>query len=71
MYIVRTSTTGEMLCSSPCIDCFLKMKEFNMRSIIYVDHDGNTVKRNFDDFHTSHRSSGNKAIRSKRVNLCK
>lgn len=71
IYIVRISNAGELMCSAPCIDCFLKMKEFNIRSIIYVDHSGNTVKRNFDDFHTSHRSSGNKAIHAKRVKMCK
>ena len=67
MYIARLSGGGEMLCSSPCIDCFLKMKEFNIRSIIYIDHDGNIVKRSFDNFHTSHISSGHKAIKAKRV----
>jgi tRNA(Arg) A34 adenosine deaminase TadA len=67
IYVARVSTMGEMLCSAPCIDCFLKMKEFNIRSIIYIDHSGNTVKRNFDDFHTSHTTSGKKAILTKRV----
>ena len=67
MYIVRVSSTGEMMCSTPCIDCFLKMKDFNIKSIIYVNHEGNMVKRNFDDFNTSHRTSGQKAIKAKRV----
>lgn len=70
IYIARISSTGEMLSSSPCIDCFMKMKEFNIRSIIYIDHNGNIMKRHFDDFHTSHRSSGHKAIKSKRVKMC-
>ena len=67
IYIGRVSNTGEMVCSSPCIDCFLKMKDFNIRSIIYVDHHGNMMKRNFDDFHTSHTTSGHRAIKAKRV----
>ena len=70
MYVVRISHTGEMMCSTPCIDCFIKMKDFNIRSIIYIDHYGNIIKRNFDDFHTSHRSSGYKAIKAKRVKCC-
>ena len=70
MYVVRISHTGEMMCSTPCIDCFIKMKGFNIRSIIYIDNYGNIVKRNFDDFHTSHRSSGYKAIKAKRVKCC-
>ena len=28
MYVVRISHTGEMMCSTPCIDCFIKMKDF-------------------------------------------
>ena len=67
LYIGRVSNTDELVCSSPCIDCFLKMKEFNIRSITYVDHCGNIIKRNFDDFHTSHTTSGRRAIKAKRV----
>ena len=67
MYVGRSSNTGELLCSAPCIDCFLKMKEFNIRSIIYVNHDGDIAKRSVEDFNTNHTTSGHRAIKSKRV----
>jgi cytidine deaminase len=67
LYIVRLSSAGEWACSAPCIDCFEKMKEFQIKSMVYIGHDGSIMKRGFDDFTTSHQSSGNKAIQSKRV----
>jgi tRNA(Arg) A34 adenosine deaminase TadA len=67
IYIARSSNTEELLCSTPCIDCFLKMKHFNIRSIIYVNHDGDITKRSVDDFTTKHTTSGHRAIKSKRV----
>ena len=70
MYVMRSSSTGELLCSTPCIDCFLKMKDFNIRSIIYVNHDGDITKRSVDDFNTFHTTSGYRAIKAKRVKSC-
>ena len=67
LYIVRISSVGEVMCSAPCIDCFFKMKEFNIKSLVYIGHDGDIIKRNFEDFHTTHQSSGSKAISAKRV----
>lgn len=67
LYIMRCSSSGEIACSAPCIDCFLKIKEFNIKSIIYVGHDGEMKKRNLDTFETSHVSSGKRAIIEKRV----
>lgn len=67
LYIVRISSLGEVMCSAPCIDCFFKMKEFNIKSLVYIGHDGDIIKRNFEDFHTTHQSSGSKAISAKRV----
>ena len=67
LYIVRISSVGEVMCSAPCIDCFFKMKEFNIKSLVYIGHDGDIIKRNFEDFHTTHHSSGSKAISAKRV----
>ena len=58
---------GELACSAPCVDCFMKMKDFNMRSIIYIGHQGEIVKRSFDDFDTNYITSGRKAINLKRV----
>lgn len=70
MYVGRSSSTRELLCSAPCIDCFLKMKEFNIRSIVYVNHDGELTKRSIDDFTTQHITSGQRAINAKRVKKC-
>lgn len=67
LYIMRLSSTDELLCSAPCIDCFLKMQEFNIKSIVYVNHEGEITKKNFSDFNTSHRTSGYRAIKNKRV----
>lgn len=70
MYVARSSSTEELLCSAPCIDCFLKMKEFNIRSIVYVNHDGEITKRSIEDFTTHHTTSGQRAIKAKRVKKC-
>ncbi len=67
LYITRLSNRNELLCSAPCIDCFLKMRDFNIRSIAYVNHDGEITKKNFLDFQTCHRTSGYRAIKTKRV----
>lgn len=67
LYITRLSNNNDLLCSAPCIDCFLKMRDFNIRSIAYVNHDGEITKKNFSDFQTFHRTSGYRAIKSKRV----
>ncbi len=67
LYIMRTSSSGDIACSAPCIDCFLKMKEFNIKGIVYIGHDGQMTKRNMDTFQTTHISSGKRAIFEKRV----
>ena len=67
LYIARVTINGELACSAPCIDCFMKMKDFNIRTLIYINHDGEIIKRNFDDFHTTHISSGKRALLLKRV----
>lgn len=64
---MRRSSSGDLASSAPCIDCFLKIKEFNIKSIIYVGHDGEMKKRNLNTFETSHVSSGKRAISEKRV----
>lgn len=67
LYIMRSSSSGEIACSAPCIDCFLKMREFNIKGIVYIGHDGQMTKRNMETFETNHVSSGNRAIFEKRV----
>ena len=46
------------------------MKEFNIRSIVYVNHDGEITKRSIEDFTTHHTTSGQRAIKAKRVKKC-
>lgn len=51
LYIVRKGT-GEykMANSSPCLDCFMKMKEFNIRYIVYSGKNGEILKQRFRDY---------------------
>ena len=67
LYIARVTNNGELACSAPCVDCFIQMKNFNMRSVTYIGHDGEIVKRSFDEFDTNYITSGRKAINLKRV----
>lgn len=51
LYIVRKGN-GEykMANSSPCLDCFMKMKEFNIRYIVYSGKNGEILKQRFRDY---------------------
>ena len=72
LYVVRITSTGEYVCSAPCIDCFMTMKEFNIKDIVYIGHEGEVLKRSMGSFHTSHQSGGKKAVienRVKRLNI--
>ena len=68
-YIVRISSVGELVCSAPCIDCFMTMKDFNIKNMIYIGHDGEIIKRDICEFHTTHRCGGKKAIIEKRADI--
>lgn len=72
LYVVRIAATGEYVCSAPCIDCFMAMKEFNIKDIVYIGHEGEVLKRSMGSFHTCHQSGGKKAVienRVKRLNI--
>lgn len=72
LYVVRITSTGEYVCSAPCIDCFMTMKEFNIKDIVYIGHEGEVLKRSMGSFHTCHQSGGKKAVienRVKRLNI--
>lgn len=71
LYIVRITSIGELVCSAPCIDCFMTMKDFNIKDILYIGHNGEVLKRGIDDFETNHRCGGRKAIIEKRANVLK
>ena len=72
LYVVRIAATGDYVCSAPCIDCFMAMKEFNIKDIVYIGHEGQVLKRSMSSFHTCHQSGGKKAVienRVKRLNI--
>uniref|UniRef100_A0A6C0LTP9 CMP/dCMP-type deaminase domain-containing protein n=1 Tax=viral metagenome TaxID=1070528 RepID=A0A6C0LTP9_9ZZZZ len=68
LYIVRLSNTSDdMLSSSPCKECFVKMGNFNIKSIIYSESNNILVKTNMRDFVAYHETSGMRAIIENRV----
>ncbi len=69
LYVARITSAGELVCSAPCIDCFIKMQEFNIKDIIYIGHDGEIIKRSINQFQPTHRCGGKKAIIEKRAKV--
>ena len=67
LYIVRVTHEDCLASSAPCLPCTEKMKEFNIKSLTYIDDDGALIKENFRDYITSYQSSGHMAILKKRV----
>lgn len=68
LYIVRLSNSNDdMLSSSPCKECFTKMANFNIKSIIYSENNNILVKKNMRDFKPHHQTSGKRAILENRV----
>ncbi len=67
LYVVRVSKMGKMVCSTPCINCWEKMRLFQIKTITYINISGTAVKQQFNDFQATHRSSGYNAIQNKRV----
>ena len=67
LYIVRVTHEDCLASSAPCLPCTEKMKEFNIKSLTYIDDDGALIKENFRDYITSYQSSGHMAILKNRV----
>lgn len=67
LYIVRVTHEDCLASSAPCLPCTEKMREFNIKSLTYIDDDGVLIKENFRDYITSYQSSGHMAILKKRV----
>ena len=61
VYIVRVSSAYELRDSSPCLDCYRKMKELGVKRIIYSVNDG-VVKMNLKDFTPSVLTLGRQFI---------
>jgi len=69
LYVARITSAGELVCSAPCIDCFITMQEFNIKDIIYIGHNGEILKRSLEEFQTTHRCGGKQAIIEKRAKV--
>ena len=61
VYIVRISAADEFRASSPCIDCYRKMKELGVKRIIFSIDDG-IVKMNMRDYTPTTMSLGRQFI---------
>jgi deoxycytidylate deaminase len=67
IYVARISRNGNLMCSAPCKRCMEKMQMFHIKTITYINIEGDIVKQNFEDYHTEHQSSGYNAIKYNRV----
>lgn len=61
VYIIRVSAANEYRASSPCLDCYRKMKELGVKRIIYSVNDG-LVKINLKDYTPTCLSLGRQFI---------
>jgi len=52
VYIVRTSNSGnhKLADSSPCLDCYNKMKKVGINMLIYSGSNGEILKQRFRDY---------------------
>lgn len=51
VYVVRTSSYGEMVDSAPCMDCYERMKEIGVKKIVYSSGTaGEITKLRFKDY---------------------
>ena len=67
LYVARVTQTGKLVCSAPCSECFEKMKQFQIKTITYINDFGNPIKTNFNDYVTTYKTSGYNAILYNRV----
>ncbi len=67
MYITRVTNNGDLGCSAPCMECTETMKQFNIKTLTYVGHDGDAIKKNFREYSSSYLSSGAVALMHRRV----
>ena len=60
--MVRVNNKGEIKDSAPCVDCTHKMKEFNIKKIIYSNNDGDFTTCKVCDYETDHVANGRKHL---------
>lgn len=67
LYIARLTKTHNLVCSSPCMNCYDKMKKFGIKRVIYSDSGGILKKTTMSEFKATFNSSGQKAIDTESV----
>lgn len=58
VYVVRKSKSGIIGESAPCYDCYEKMKELGVKSLVYSTEDGGFEKIRFRDYTPKQKSLG-------------
>lgn len=58
IYIARQSISGVIGESAPCHDCYEKMKELGVKTIVYSTNDGTFKKIRFRDYVPKDKSHG-------------
>ena len=66
LYVARIDRKikGKMFLSAPCMDCFCKIKELNIKSIVYTCNNNNIQKHSTDNFTSTHISYGNRYLQN-------
>jgi len=66
LYIARVDKKikGTMFLSAPCIDCSRKIKELNIKTIVYTCDDNNIKKCSMCNFNTDHICYGSRYLNS-------
>lgn len=70
LYIARIDRKkkGEMFLSAPCSDCCKKIKELNIKSIVYTCSENNIKKCSMCNFESNHISYGNRYLNNIIIN---
>lgn len=71
VYVVRYSINNELRDSTPCYDCYMRMKYLGVRNIIYTKDDGSIHKERLRDFNPKVISLGRQYINSGFVTIKK
>ena len=66
LYIARVDrkVKGTMFLSAPCIDCSRKIKELNIKTIVYTCDDNSIEKCSMCNFNTDHICYGSRYLKS-------
>jgi len=67
LYVARVTHSGDLVCSAPCNECVEKMRQFNIKTLTYINNNGITVKQNFNDYISNYHTSGYIALVTRRI----